>query len=562
MTGSAGTAGTSSIEAKQSLTHRVVLPVGMALFVLLIYLTSLDIPRQADDAAALRQNIGNQVPTPVSLRLWTRPYHDGLGNDPNLYRPVTVFTYWLGDRLISSGLIQLRAVNLVILALLGWAIASWFGRYVHPFAAWLAAGLFVAHPSNASNIHHIVGRADLLAMLGAVGFLLAQRAAFARGRWQAGHALFAMFFAAMAFGAKETGLLLAPVAIVQAWRLRTEKVGGAATSRTRLRAMGALYLLLPLALYLAARVYSVGWWQPYASGPDDITGNPLRGVGFFERLPAALGAAWFYFRRTFLPLPGADYEAMAVSQWGSLSAWLGIAVLVLSIALLAKAWRRRQWVIVGMLFAFGQYLLVSNLITPAGVYVSADLTVPFVFSATATIAWLVARKTVGSPRRRAVAVLLFLVIGSGMIAMVQWKAFHPQDPIRLLEARVERDETDVQAQYLLAQHRREQAMRMTDPAMREQRLRAVATQLERAADHAPDSIQICFALTQVYEEAGRHQDASYEAAACRKRVVAFLMEHPHNRPAREIYEELKERWPPLEEFGQELGPPLRLDLSP
>jgi hypothetical protein len=529
----------------KSFTHRVILPLGMVLLVALVYVTSLDIPRQPDDGAALRKNLF-EAPSPAALKLWTQPYYDGLGNDPNLYRPVTTFTYWLGDRTISSGLIQLRVVNLLLLALLGWAIACWFGRYVHPFAAWLAAGLFVAHPSNASNIHHIVGRADLLAMLGAVGFLLAQRAAFTAGRWRLPHIAMAVIFAAVAFGSKETGLLLVPVAFVQGWRLRTPDDEQGTQGRTTLRAWGVLWMALPLVLYVVGRVYAIGWWQPYAPGPDDITGNPLRGVDFFERLPAALATAWFYFRRTFLPVPGYSYETMAIGQWSHLSTWLGIGVLALSTALFVRAFRRRKWAIVGIIFAFGQYALVSNIITPGGVYVSPDLTLPFVFAATATIAWVVASKTVGSPRRRAVAVLLFLALGSGMIAMVQWKAIHSQDSTLALQVRAEQDESDVVAQYLLARHDMARAMQMTDIDMRRNRLLEAAKKLEKALVYAPESIQLRKALVEAYDQAERPLYAQDNARLCLAKLDAFLTEHPGNRPAFEIYQDLKQHLPPDE----------------
>ena len=45
--------------------------------------------------------------------------------------------------------------------------------------------MLVAHPANTEAINHLVGRADLLAVLGIVAFLYLQRRAQEEGRWVA-----------------------------------------------------------------------------------------------------------------------------------------------------------------------------------------------------------------------------------------------------------------------------------------------------------------------------------------------------------------------------------------
>jgi len=72
-------------------------------------------------------------------------------------------------------------------------------------------------------IHHVVGRADLLADARHRGVPVGAVQAIRSERWSAAKIFGALVFAAIAMGSKETGLLVVPAAAAQAWLTRPLK---------------------------------------------------------------------------------------------------------------------------------------------------------------------------------------------------------------------------------------------------------------------------------------------------------------------------------------------------
>ena len=146
----------------------------------LLYLNALPNPFLLDDHDAIATN--PDVVQPARLgRLWVDDYWAGRGDDPNLYRPLTILSYRLNAAASGLSPEAFRLVNVLLLGLLGAGVLAWCRRWVGAAPATFAGLVVVAHPAAAETINIIVGRADLLAMLGVVAFLLVQQRAADRG---------------------------------------------------------------------------------------------------------------------------------------------------------------------------------------------------------------------------------------------------------------------------------------------------------------------------------------------------------------------------------------------
>src|SRR5690606_16576295 len=132
-----------------------------------------------------------------------------------------------------------------------------------------------------------------------------------RRQWTPWSMAGAVIACVVALGSKETGLLLVPVAILQG-----------------IRKKDAILVGIPLLLYLAVRIAVVGAAPHYAPAVMDLTGNPLRGVAWIERLPASLSLAWLYLRETVWPTMRSSHIPDAMVTWTSGAAWLGLLVVI------------------------------------------------------------------------------------------------------------------------------------------------------------------------------------------------------------------------------------------
>ena len=144
--------------------------------------------------------------------LWGSDYWAGLGEDSNLYRPVTIFSYWLSARFSAEPWWQ-RLWNVVLHACAAWLVGLWCARWQRQPAGYLASALVLFHPLATDVIDRIVGRADILVLVGTAGFLWLQRRCAVEG-WTLGRWWCAGALALVALGAKESGLILIPLAVL------------------------------------------------------------------------------------------------------------------------------------------------------------------------------------------------------------------------------------------------------------------------------------------------------------------------------------------------------------
>ncbi len=399
----------------------IFLPMALGLVIFATYVTTrFNYDFLIDDIDIVRNN-PNVVEADGWRTLWGSDYWYGQSTDDNLYRPVTTLSYWINARLPRCGTIvdgratemfprYFRGANIVLLTALAWLIAVWLSHYVQLTAAWIVAFLFALHAAHGEMVNYIVCRADLLTMLGIVGFLYMQRLAIEQGRWRWWHGALAMLSAIVAFGSKETGLILIPAAATQAWigprHANTEVTDDLPVIPRSVHAGWLLLLLLPLGLWLAARFAVVGTGLDYtAQFMDDLRDNPLRRVTLLERLPAAFAIAWFYFSQIFSPDTAYYHLPTELPTFASREAILGVTLVTVLTLTLIHTIRRHRWVAIGIVIAMGQYLIVGNLLMPVGVYAANRLMPPFSLGAAIIVAGGLHRFCRHSTRRRAVAIL-------------------------------------------------------------------------------------------------------------------------------------------------------------
>ncbi len=426
----------------------ILLPIGLSLLIFTFYVnTRFNYRFLIDDADIVEQN-PDVINADGWKTLWTHDYWSGRSTDRNLYRPVTILSYWINARLplvstVVDGRVEgmtpryFRGVNILLLTGFCWLLALWLSRYVQESAAWFAAFLFAAHAVHAEFANYIVCRADILAMVGIVGFLLLQRLSIERGNWAWWRAGLALVAAVVALGSKETGLILIPAAIAQEWvgrrQASTEILDDIPATPRSVHLGTALLLLLPTAAYLAARTHVVGLQVDYTGQfMDDMRDNPLRTVSTLERIPAAISIAWFYFAQYFSPSTTYYHLPADLPGWSSRETILGVTLLAVCCMISWRLVKRRRWLVVAGVVALGNYLLVGNLLAPVGVYAANRLLLPFSFAMAMVVAAALHHFCGASARRQAVVLLPTIVYALVMSHAIQDVNFHWATEARLI----------------------------------------------------------------------------------------------------------------------------------
>jgi len=308
-----------------------------------------------------------------------------------LYRPLAVASYAL-DRLIA-GPGWFHAVNLVWHAGVAVAVAALARRLAGNTAALVAGLIFAVHPVHVEAVANVIGRAELMAALGAC---LAVYAAVGKDRvgWSA---------LALAGGllSKENAAV-APGLIAWAWLV------GISRPVPRRMAMYAGSWVLVIGIYLAIRWTVL---QPYARLHD--LAPAFVGEGAIPIRLTALAALADVARLLLFPLTlRADYspaERTIVTSLFDGRLWLGLACLAGWAGLLVVAWRRgRRVEAFGLGWIAVAFLPVANLLFPVGVLIGErTLYLPSAGLALAAGAWL----SPLDPRRLRVIVAIVVLAG-------------------------------------------------------------------------------------------------------------------------------------------------------
>ena len=320
-----------------------------------------------------------------------------------LYRPLTVATFAVDWHLGGPG--WFHAVNIVwhggasvLVALLA---ARWIGAgdQAAEIRAGLVAGLaFAVHPVHVEAVANVVGRAELMA---AVFTLLSVYAAVERGSvgWSA--------VAWVAGLLSKENAAVAPALIVSAWALGLGRAGRLKPTRRQMAAFAASWIVIGLVYGLARGAVLHPYPQRFNRAPvfAGLSGVDIRLTGV-----AALADL---LRLLVFPLTlRVDYspdERMAIRSIADPSFIAGALALVCWAIILGLAWRRRRNdVVMGLLWIAFAYAPVANLLFPVGVIMAErTLYLPSVGIALLLASWVRGLNT------RATAVLVGAAVLAG-----------------------------------------------------------------------------------------------------------------------------------------------------
>jgi len=373
--------------------------VAIALLAALPYLNGLSGDFVFDDVGVIRDN--PVIQRDPAWRVFTTVYEPGA-----LYRPLTMLSYVANARVDGSP-VGFHAVNVLLhvaVALAFYALA--LQLLAAPTAAWIAAALFAVHPIHTEAVTGIVGRAEILAALAALGSLLALARALAlegrsRARWMACSLI------AFAIGVlcKESAFTTIGLVLVVHWRLAP------ADPFRRRVAVLAPYVVVG-ATYLALRLWVVG--SLGLPAPPGALDNPLAHVDTATRVRTAAVVLWEYLAMLLAPARlSADYSFNQVPlqlSWGEPRVWVaGVLLVGLAAAALAM-WRRRPEITVAAALFAIPLALTANLLFPIGTIKAERLLYLPSAGACLVAGWLLARWAAARPRGAGLAVAAILAV--------------------------------------------------------------------------------------------------------------------------------------------------------
>ncbi len=335
---------------------------------------------------------------------------------PDLYRPVTELSFAL-DWAVSGGDPRWFHLVNVLLHALTTALVYLLARGgLSVVGAGAAAMVFAVHPVHVEAVANVVGRAEVLAACFTVAAALAYRADGAlaargeRNTWRrAAASLGTLVATALGLAAKETAFVIPGVLLLIDWfdgERRGERAG------VRFTRHGVLWVgSVALALeWLWLRSLIIGDMVGVHPAPG------LEGEGLAGRVLVMAPVVLQYLRLLFVPARlSADYSPNFLPAAARLSAGavLGLAALLVCVAVGVGVRRRAPMVTFGLAWIGGSVLIVSNLIVPSGVLLAErTLYLPSV-GAALVLGWLVAW-TDASWARAGVA-LAGVLVALGMI---------------------------------------------------------------------------------------------------------------------------------------------------
>jgi tetratricopeptide (TPR) repeat protein len=304
-------------------------------------------------------------------RIFSEDLWAASGVHSGLYRPMLMLSLALdadiyGDWLAGwhlSNLLLHAVATLFVYGLVNQVLRMTNGQDASPnrLYALLAALVFSVHPIHCETVNSIFNRSEILAAIGGAGGLwcllrnLDAKPLLAWSGLGLGY-LFALF-------SKESAVVIPGLAVALILLLRQHNW------RSRLRScLPALWLLLPLGLYLVLRGYALAPSEPAAALGTAGSGGAWSILSFIG-LPD-----W----RTFSTLAGVLGEALRLIAWPDrLSTFhnppdrlwqissLAFQLLVLGVALFAYRRNRRGW-LAGLVFFYLAYLPASRLFAGSG----------------------------------------------------------------------------------------------------------------------------------------------------------------------------------------------------
>jgi len=371
--------------------------------VLLSHLPLLTAGYVQDDHVAVEAN--DIVASGDAARILGSGYWDATrGGDRSLYRPLTVASFAL-ERSLTGGAHPAvsHAVNLGIHAGVCWLIFQLaIGCGLNTSAALFAALLFAVHPSKSEAVANVVGRSELLAALFTLAAAwLAGKSGSRTAAWTAAACVL------FACGSKETGFVALPMVMLVAFSAsRAVDVAGM-----------ILPSLLGAELAFIVRTHALEAFLPAQVVP--VLDNPLVREHGVRYLATAVSLIARYASVVVFPFRlSNDYSGASIPiepSFAALRPFLGIAI-ALGLAWVATRGRAARTFVALVVLP---YLLVSNLIVPAGaIFAERFLYLP-VAGSCLLLSWAAAAWVLRFPR---VAIAVIAFFGAAMFARsLDWK---------------------------------------------------------------------------------------------------------------------------------------------
>ena len=273
-----------------------------------------------------------------------------------LYRPLTMLTFAMDWAVGGGAPWVFHLVNVLLHAAVTYGV--WLlARPAGVVTALVAAGLFAVHPVHVEAVANIVGRAELLATLAALGAVLAVR-------WNGSVARLATLgFLIVGLAAKETAFAIPGLLLITIW-LSARVVGLPFGTHVRRHAGLVAIAVLLTGTWIAMRAGILG----------DVAGDHpapgLEGLGLGARVIGMSPVIVQWVRLLVWPAAlSVDYspDHFSVATGMTLAGLAGFAVLA---AATWWGWRERArdpWITYGLLWMGGTLLVISNVLVPSGV---------------------------------------------------------------------------------------------------------------------------------------------------------------------------------------------------
>ena len=290
---------------------------------------------------------------------------------PNaLYRPVTLISFALDWAASGGNPHYFHTVNIVLHVFVTLLVFLLARKYMSELAAGIAAMLFAVHPVHVEAVASVVGRAEVLATLFALGAVLMYRKdgelqdLSAGDRRRAFLAPGALLLLLAAIGAKESAFATVGIFLIVDWirgRRSSSQDGAAAIRRHAVVWVGGLLITFT---WMAVRASVIGSFAGDGAGPG-LKGHDLAG-----RILIMAPVALQYLRLLFAPIHlSADYspEYLPAEAQVTLAGLLGFLVVLGGVAAGYSCRKKYPTFTFALMWIGGTLLIVSNILVPSGV---------------------------------------------------------------------------------------------------------------------------------------------------------------------------------------------------
>jgi tetratricopeptide (TPR) repeat protein len=304
------------------------------------------------------------------LKCWTRDFWKE-NMKQGLYRPFTLFSYWVNAKISGIHSPAFRIGNLIFhflvtILVFNFAVRLRFGHWVAMFAA----VLFAVHPIHTEAVIPAFGRGELLCAI----FLLCALIIHSHiGKNKLLCIVSGLSFL-FACWSKEHALAFLPLCVLLDLYLRTQEKSSDSTGiKNFARSMAPVYLLYVCmaAVFFASRYFALGTLIPSKNNFNPAIDNPIALCQFPLNVITALKVQGLALFKFFWPaVLSHDYSyaqlppSVSVFDWKS---WLTVVLFLGVPGLICVAFRKLKFKIVFLLAAYAVCIIpAGNFIIMAG----------------------------------------------------------------------------------------------------------------------------------------------------------------------------------------------------